>query len=261
MDMSDMDMSGMDMATSSSSVTASSTMDMIMTTASSVLSSVSSQITSMASATSSAMDMDGMDMGSSSTTDAMDSMSGMDMGATATSSSMDMSSTSSSMDMSSSSMSSMAFHSNVGDYLFASGWTPSTHGQYAGTCIFLIVLAMIYRLQTVFKSRLQSYLLQRARFNALTPSTEDVELSSGEKSLAVYRPTPPRSLFDFSNVRPWRVSVDVPLAILQLIMAGTSYLLMLAAMTYNIGYFFSIIGGFMLGELVFGRFGGHVDGH
>ena len=53
---------------------------------------------------------------------------------------------------------------------------------------------------------------------------------------------------------PWRFSVDLPRALLFLCIIGISYLLMLAVMTMNIGYFCSVLGGAFLGELAVGRF-------
>ncbi|ETN44397.1 uncharacterized protein HMPREF1541_10577, partial [Cyphellophora europaea CBS 101466] len=55
------------------------------------------------------------------------------------------------IDMSSSTplmgMSSMAmvFFTSIHTPLYSSAWTPSNAGQYAGTCIFLITLAAIFR--------------------------------------------------------------------------------------------------------------------
>ena len=76
-----------------------------------------------------------------------------------------------------------------------------------------------------------------------------------------------------AGVRPWRISTDVPRALLDTIIAGVGYLLlvilelhlsthvlmlpyrMLAVMTNNVGYFLSILGGTFLGSLMVGRYG------
>lgn len=60
-----------------------------------------------------------------------------------------------------------------------------------------------------------------------------------------------------SNVRgaiAFRLSVDVPRAALVMVIAGVAYLLMLAVMTMNVGYFLSVLAGVFLGELAVGRY-------
>ncbi|KAK9312684.1 Ctr copper transporter family-domain-containing protein [Lipomyces starkeyi] len=171
------------------------------------------------------------------------------------------------MDVSSSmSMSSMSFHTSTSDFLFATAWTPSSTGQYAGICIFLIVLAVIYRFIHVLKHRTERYLSARTRVNMGTiastthqPQTDtdagSLEKSAAEATILADRP------FQFRNVRPWRVSVDVPLSLIQLVLSTVSYLLMLAVMTFNVGYFLSVLGGIFLGELLLGRFSSNFAGH
>ncbi|KAK9345212.1 Ctr copper transporter family-domain-containing protein [Lipomyces starkeyi] len=171
----------------------------------------------------------------------------------------DMSSTS----MPLSSMSSMSFHTSIFDFLFSRGWTPSSRGQYAGTCIFLIVLAVIYRMTHVLKHRTERYLNARARQLARNIATAhlnmDLNAGSFEKSAGVATTEPERPL-QFRNVRPWRVSMDIPLSLIQLVLSGVAYLLMLAVMTFNVGYFLSVLGGIFLGELLFGRFTSNIEG-
>lgn len=56
------------------------------------------------------------------------------------------------------------------------------------------------------------------------------------------------------HTQPWRFSVDLPRAALVMVNAGVGYLLMLAVMTVNVGYFMSVLTGVLIGELIFGRF-------
>jgi len=111
---------------------------------------------------------------------------------------------------------------------------PSTTGQYAGTCIFLIVLAIAFR--TLFAARtLQERKWQRLestrqyRIAGADEAEQDKRLSedepkrgsSSDKSIdgnvAVFKKS--------SAVRPWRISQDVPRACLDVVIAGVGYLL------------------------------------
>lgn len=56
------------------------------------------------------------------------------------------------------------------------------------------------------------------------------------------------------GVRPWRLSVDPVRAVMDTIIAGVGWLLMLAIMTMNLGYFLSVLGGTFLGSLALGRY-------
>ncbi|GKZ29401.1 hypothetical protein AbraIFM66950_004674 [Aspergillus brasiliensis] len=215
--------------------------------------------------------MTGMDMGTTSTT-----MSGMSMATTTTSASstMDMSmasSTSMSMPMSTSSSSSMSMSMsmvfmNAHDTpLFSNQWTPSSSGTYAGTCIFLIVLAIISRCLAAFKALMERRWLDahvNRRYIAVAgKSTEagriDSDPESKEASLITAQGVEEKVKVIHKAAReplPWRFSTDLPRALLFLVITGVSYLLMLAVMTMNIGYFCSVLAGAFLGELAVGRF-------
>jgi hypothetical protein len=154
-------------------------------------------------------------------------------------------------------MSSMAmvFNTNINTPLYGSVWAPSTPGAYAGTCIFLVVLAMIARVLLAVKARQEARWRDRethrvyhssgdaeARKTALSVSDNGVE----ETVVAVdHRRT---------AVQPWRLSVDPLRAVLDTVIVGVGYLLMLAVMTMNVGYFLSVLAGVFVGTLAVGRF-------
>ncbi|KAL8669142.1 MAG: hypothetical protein Q9168_006255 [Polycauliona sp. 1 TL-2023] len=171
---------------------------------------------------------------------------------------------SSPMTMTMSAMHMIFFDSHSTPFL-SENWTPSSQGAYAGTCIFLIVLGGIFRGLMAGKHLMEHrwhdteskrrYIAIRGKpteaeridsdpdsKNAVLISERGVE----EPVKVVKRARRP--------VTPWRFSVDLPRAVYTLLMAGVGYLLMLAVMTMNIGYFMSVLAGIFLGELAFGRF-------
>ncbi|KAI4184737.1 MAG: hypothetical protein L6R41_004532 [Letrouitia leprolyta] len=164
-------------------------------------------------------------------------------------------------------MSSMvsAFYTSTSTTLFFSSWTPESTGAYAGTCIFLILLAAIFRGLAAGKHALEHRWLDEElnrRYVAVRgkpTEAERINSDSGSKNATLITE---RGVEEHVKVvrkarrtiTPWRLSVDVPRAAYATLMAGVGYLLMLAVMTLNVGYFLSILGGTFLGELALGRY-------
>jgi hypothetical protein len=191
------------------------------------------------------------------------------------------------MDMSSSSSSSMGgmamtFSNTHNTPLFSNLWTPSSDGAYAGTCIFLIILAILDRGLFAFKAIMErrwlaAHLHRRSiAIAGKTPEAGRIDADPDAKVASlvtaegtresvkvVQRATIPEPL-------PWRFSADFPRALIVLCITGVSYLLyvlarfylgcfadcrrMLAVMTMNVGYFCSVLAGVFLGELGLGRY-------
>ena len=154
-------------------------------------------------------------------------------------SSMDMSSSSSSSSSMSHSMP-MAFTNDHSTPLFSSQWAPSTAGEYAGTCIFLIVLAIISRMLFAYHHVLEAKWHDRAihrRYIHVAGENIDGErqgLPASEKSdeatltvrgmderVKVIR-TPTQAGL---QITPWRFSTDLPRACIFTVQAGVGYLL------------------------------------
>ncbi|OAP56780.1 hypothetical protein AYL99_08892 [Fonsecaea erecta] len=170
---------------------------------------------------------------------------------------------SSSMSMSMSTMP-MVFTTSHHTPLYGNGWTPTTSGGYAGTCIFLVVLAIGLRLVLAAKgvceqrwaaaARRRRFVLVKGRATEASRIDQDPDAKTGalitvngvEENVKVVHAT---SIFP-----PFRLSVDVPRAILTTIIAAMAYLLMLAVMTMNVGYFLSVLLGVFLGEIAVGRY-------
>ncbi|CZT20978.1 related to Ctr copper transporter [Ramularia collo-cygni] len=177
---------------------------------------------SMASATS--MDMSGMDM-------TMDATGHMHMGM---------------KDMM------MTFFTATTTALYADSWTPATSGQYIGTCIFLIVLAAIFRGIVAVRANFNALLVRWSWKRDTSILRKDFESIGGNLRLIA------------DKGRPWNINEALARAALDTVLAGVSYLLMLAVMTMNVGYFMSILGGTFLGSFVIGDWdptGDHCDGH
>ncbi|KAI9749732.1 MAG: Oxysterol binding protein [Chaenotheca gracillima] len=188
------------------------------------------------------------------------------------------------MDMSSmssmpSSMMTMAFYTSTSTPLYSAAWTPRSTGAYAGTCIFLILLATLFRslfaVRYYLERRWLDKDLNRRYVVVAAPPSSDAQSDSGDEEPATEaarvrddRDAKSATLLTVRGVEEevrvvkrtvravpaWRFSVDFPRAILGTVTVGIGYLLMLAVMTYNVGYFLSVLGGAFIGELVAGRF-------
>lgn len=135
-------------------------------------------------------------------------------------------------------MSSMvsAFYTSTSTTLFFSSWTPESTGAYAGTCIFLILLAAIFRGLAAGKHALEHRWLDEElnrRYVAVRgkpTEAERINSDSGSKNATLITE---RGVEEHVKVvrkarrtiTPWRLSVDVPRAAYATLMAGVGYLL------------------------------------
>jgi copper transporter 1 len=158
----------------------------------------------------------------------------------------------------------MVFFNGHNTPLFSLAWMPTGPAGYAGTCIFLIILAITMRLLMVTKALLEirwhDQAMQRRYITVdgqkpfseriiSDPKSKGAVLSANgveEHVRVMINPGP--------SISAWRFSTDLPRAALVTIMAGIGYLLMIAVMTLNVGYFMSILAGIFIGELSLGRY-------
>ncbi|KAI0471699.1 Ctr copper transporter family-domain-containing protein [Xylariaceae sp. FL0804] len=209
-----------------------------------------------------------MDMSTMTTSMTSTDMAGMTMTSSA---SMSTSTSSSSMDMGSTIMMSssemaMVFFQAVTTPLFSMSFTPAGKGSYAGTCVFLVVLALAHRFlmaaRHVFFDSRRRMALSAARHHQAARMHNDLKdvpsLNSDDGSAA------PEALAAHvrNEVRghPFAVATETVRALFEVVIGGVGYLLMLAVMTMNVGYFLSVLGGIFLGAFLVGRFGA-VDNH
>lgn len=120
--------------------------------------------------------------------------------------------------------------------LYSESWVPSSAGAYAGTCIFLIVLASTLRCLFALKAVMEQRWLARARSRRYVvvkgKETEagkieaDPDAKTGalitangvEENVKIVRA-------NTGGVIPFRLSVDVPRAAFMVVIVGVSYLL------------------------------------
>lgn len=130
----------------------------------------------------------------------------------------------------------MVFANSQTTPLFSQAWTPSSTGAYAGTCIFLILLAIIDRslfaLKAVMERRWRAAHLNR-RYIAISGRSSEagrIEVDPNAKlSTLISAYGIEENVKVVHNVAdgpiPWRLTVDVPRAGLVLCIVGVSYLL------------------------------------
>ena len=130
----------------------------------------------------------------------------------------------------------MTFFSSSSTPLYSSAWTPHGTGQYAGTCIFLILLAAFLRALFALKHLTEKRWLDRAlnrRYVVVAGKLPEAEKTSEDGGSSTATLLGKRGVEERVRVvrravreaQPWRLSVDVPRAALITVMAGVAYLL------------------------------------
>lgn len=169
--------------------------------------------------------------------EAASTMAGMDMGSSSSSSSSSSpTSTMSSMSsMSTMSTMTVSFQNNMATALYSERWTPSSAGTYAGTCIFLIALAVIFRglfaLRALQESRWLDRELDRRYVvvNGRQTMHDNVSGDSLKRNMMLSANGVEEEVMvvkkRHSHVRPWRLSVDPVRAVVDTVIAGVGYLL------------------------------------
>ncbi len=133
------------------------------------------------------------------------------------------------------------FTSDHSKPFLSSQWTPNSIGGYAGTCIFLIVLAVISRILQAYRHGLEVKWHDRAtkrRYVVIASESSDerekqlgaVEPEKSDEAVLTVRGVDERVRVVRSSSRgletqPWRFSTDLPRAFVFTVQAGVFYLL------------------------------------
>jgi hypothetical protein len=127
------------------------------------------------------------------------------------------------------------FYTSTITPLYSSAWAPTSTASYAGTCIFLILLAAIFRGLLALKGWKETAWLD-AEFNrryvvvAGKPSkTERISQDSDSKRMILTENGVEEDVMVVkkrsSGARPWRLSVDPLRAVIDTVIMGVAYLL------------------------------------
>jgi hypothetical protein len=140
-----------------------------------------------------------------------------------------------SMDTSSHGGMAMSFFTATNTPLYSEAWTPTTAGQYAGTCIFLILLSILLRAVFTAKSFLEvravksalkrRYVVVAGEKAVVDIATDDANSMTGVLTTNGVQEDVRVVSAPVSHIQPWRFSVDLPRALLMTIAAGVGYLL------------------------------------
>lgn len=130
----------------------------------------------------------------------------------------------------------MVFFTSNMTPLYSMDWSPPNSGSYTGTCIFLIVLAALFRGLMPGKNMLEHRWLAAAHARpAIVIHTNggaivgekdaNTVVVSREGSQDSLRPLPAQVAARSSVTIPWRLSVDLPRALYMVVLSGVGYLL------------------------------------
>jgi len=143
----------------------------------------------------------------------------------------------------------MYFHWSILDYVLFEKWVPRTVWQYSMSLLAIFIFAILHEGLKAARQVLEEKWRRRfSSVDATTPMLQKPVNSDGYYS-------------EHARFAPFSLSVDVPRALLRFVETLAHFLLMLVAMTFNVGLFLAVVVGAGVGALIFGRFSYKIECH
>jgi copper transporter 1 len=107
----------------------------------------------------------------------------------------------------------MVFFTSANTPLYTSAWTPTTAGQYAGTCIFLVILPIICRALLVLRCRFPAWMARNDTYDEAQPLQHPRDdIDECKQQLQTIE-------------RPWSINESLLRGVLDTVLAGVGYML------------------------------------
>ncbi|KAK0724100.1 Ctr copper transporter family-domain-containing protein [Lasiosphaeris hirsuta] len=140
------------------------------------------------------------------------------------------------------------------------GLKPTTAGQYAWACIAFALLAVLTRARVNLKTVLERSVWIPPRLDAEQPLLREHEKAAAKAENPPVSGTRPVGLCGvrgelWRTWSAWRSTLllqRLGTTSYEILLVGFGYILMLAVMTMNVGYFLSVLGGIYVGTFVLG---------
>eukprot|EP01112_Ceratiomyxa_fruticulosa_P021110 TRINITY_DN734_c0_g1_i1.p1 TRINITY_DN734_c0_g1~~TRINITY_DN734_c0_g1_i1.p1 ORF type:complete len:377 (-),score=56.90 TRINITY_DN734_c0_g1_i1:117-1247(-) len=132
----------------------------------------------------------------------------------------------------------MYFHMGILDYILLESWVPRTTGQYIGALFGVFLAQIFHELLKLVRKKSETH-WQRSNYG--NPINEEETPILGDKEKKEVIP-------------PFNIVIDVTRALLQALEVAWGLLMMLIAMSFNVGLFIAIFVGSFVGTLIIGRY-------
>lgn len=152
----------------------------------------------------------------------------------------------------------MYFHTGIVDYILFQGWVPRTTGFYIGSWFVIFFASILAEILKLVRSLLErrwkqqeeamSHIIRHSGHKGQPDELETMVNHEGPIEIPAHK-------YLYNQMKaPFRITADLPRSILQTLEVGWGLLIMLIAMTFNVGLFLAILAGTFVGTMLVGRF-------